>query len=444
MSKQRKHSLKTFVHRTLVTRLIVTGLIISFVLGVAVLISERNRLSESIISIALQRTELFNTQYIHLFETPGLTDHRTIQRELENFSSSRVKLDIGSVVFVRLYNSDLKTVAEVMDRNYAGIEKAKKLIDTSERRIPQHGADEWYKVVRIDGKPCLRIVVPLVNSAGAVVGFGEGIFAPSPETIKGIRRKAVMTMLIVIGIVLITTALLYPVIINLTNKLSAFSVKLLDSNLETLETLGSAIALRDSDTNAHNYRVTIISVRIAEAVGLPASTIRTLIKGAFLHDVGKIGIRDNILLKPASFTEEEFKIMKTHVSKGGEIVERSEWLHDALEVVGSHHEKLNGHGYLKEIGGKDIPVTARIFAIADVFDALTSKRPYKEPLSFNKTMNILEEGRGSHFDPELLDTFMQLAKPLYDRLSRRDEVPRDELKEIIQKYFTEGMDSLEY
>jgi HD-GYP domain-containing protein (c-di-GMP phosphodiesterase class II) len=444
MGTQQKHSLKTFVHRTLVIRIIVTALLIAFVLGLTVFLRERNRISERVISIALQRTKLFNAQYSHLFDTPGLPDHETIQREMENFRSGREKLDIGTGIFVRLYNSDLNIIAEDMDKNYAGIEAVKELIDTSERWIPRHGADEWHEIVRVEGYPYLRIIVPLVNTAGAVVGIGEGVFAPSPETIQGIRRKAVMTMLIVIAIVLVTTALLYPVILNLMNKLSTFSVKLLDSNLETLETLGSAIALRDSDTNAHNYRVTIISVRIAEAAGLSLGEIRTLIKGAFLHDVGKIGIRDKILLKPARLTSEEFTVMKTHVSHGQEIVNRSTWLNDALEVVGYHHEKVNGQGYLKGLDRKDIPVTARIFAIADVFDALTSKRPYKEPLSFDDTMNILKEGKGSHFDPDLLDTFEGIAKPLYDRLSGREEIPREELQEIIRKYFTEGMDSLEY
>jgi HD-GYP domain-containing protein (c-di-GMP phosphodiesterase class II) len=367
-----------------------------------------------------------------------------MEREIKNFRSGRTKLDIGAIVFVRLYNSDLQTVAEVMDKDYTGIETVKEFIDASERRILRRGEGEWHKVVRIDGKPFLRIIVPLVNSAGTVVGLGEGVFAPSAEIIQEVHRKAITTMLIAIGIVLLTSALLYPVILNLTNKLAAFSVRLLDANLDTLETLGSAIALRDSDTNAHNYRVTIISVRIAEAAGLPAGTIRTLIKGAFLHDVGKIGIRDNILLKPARLTEKEFEVMKTHVKQGQDIVKRSAWLSDALKVVGFHHEKVNGRGYLKGIGGEEIPVTARIFAIADVFDALTSKRPYKEPLSFEETMKIIEEDRSSHFDPELFDTFKKIARPLYDRLSGRDEIPRDELKEIIHEYFTEGMDSLEY
>ena len=444
MSKRRKHSLKTFVNRILVIRLVVAGLVISFVLGLAVFLSERDKVSEKVIAHALQRARLFNTRYGFLFDVPGLPDSERIQRKIEKFRSERKKLEFGSVVFVRLYNSDLNTVAEAMDKDYAEIEEIQKLIDSSERWLPHQGDDIWHEIIRIKWTPHIRVIVPLVSTSGTVVGTGEGVFALSKKTIQGMRRKAVVTMLTVIAIVLLTTALLYPVIINLTNKLSTFSAKLLDSNLETLETLGSAIALRDSDTNAHNYRVTIISVRIAEAVGFPAGTIRTLIKGAFLHDVGKIGIRDNILLKPARLTEEEFNIMKTHVRQGQDIVKRSAWLHDTLEVVGFHHEKLNGHGYLKELGGKEIPVTARIFAIADVFDALTSKRPYKEPLTFDDTMNILEEGRGSHFDPELLDAFKSIAKPLYDRLSGRDEVPRDELQELIRKYFTEGMDSLEY
>jgi HD-GYP domain-containing protein (c-di-GMP phosphodiesterase class II) len=444
MKTNNKHSLHAFVHRTLIIRLIIAALVVSLILGLAVSLLERDKMSERVIFQALQRTKLFNARFIHLFDIPGLSDHEAIQREIENFRSGREQYDMGSVVFVRLYNTDLTTVAEVIDRNYPGIEEIKESIESSERWIPGRGADERHEIVRIKGTPHLRMTAPLVNSSGAVVGLAEGVFAPSAKTVKEFRLKGVYTMLMVVSIVLLTTALLYPVILNLTNKLSRFSVRLLDSNMETLETLGSAIALRDSDTNAHNYRVTIISVRIGEAAGLDAATIRTLIKGAFLHDVGKIGIRDNILHNPASLSEDEFEVMKTHVSQGMEIVSRSKWLHDSLKVVGSHHEKVNGKGYPKGLKAEDIPITARIFAIADVFDALTSKRPYKEPFSFEDSMQILEEGRGSHFDPDLLGTFIHIAKPLYDRLSGRDEIPRDELISIIRKYFDEGMGSLKY
>lgn len=165
--------------------------------------------------------------------------------------------------------------------------------------------------------------------------------------------------------------------------------------------------------------------------------IQGLIKGAFLHDVGKIGVRDNILLKPGKLDHDEFEIMKTHVPHGMDIVKRSTWLKDATDVVGYHHEKFDGNGYYEGLNGTQIPIVARIFAIADVFDALTSKRPYKEPFSFQKTMEILEESSGTHFDPDLLDAFNKIAKGLYDNFSgREDDTLKDTLKEITRSYFS--------
>jgi len=149
--------------------------------------------------------------------------------------------------------------------------------------------------------------------------------------------------------------------------------------------------------------------------------MRSLIKGAFIHDVGKIAIRDSILLKPGRLDADEFAEMKTHVSHGGDIVRQTEWLADAAEVVKYHHEKFDGSGYLTGLGGEDIPVIARIFAIADVFDALTSARPYKQPLSLERSVEILLEGRGTHFDPKLLDAFLAIAASLYATYSGREE-----------------------
>ncbi len=207
--------------------------------------------------------------------------------------------------------------------------------------------------------------------------------------------------------------------------------------------LGNAIAKRDSDTDAHNYRVTIYAVRIAESVELDIDSIRTLIKGAFLHDVGKIGIRDDILLKPGKLTDDEFDIMKLHVNHGLDIVNRSDWLLDAGSVVGAHHEKFDGTGYFRGLSGSEIPVTARIFALADVFDALTSRRPYKEPFTFEESMHILLNGSGTHFDPDLLDAFQGIAHPLYEEFaSTDDQRPRLELEEILIHYFQKEVDSL--
>jgi HD-GYP domain-containing protein (c-di-GMP phosphodiesterase class II) len=243
-------------------------------------------------------------------------------------------------------------------------------------------------------------------------------------------------MLYVIGLVAATALVIYPIIGRLLDRLSRQTVKLLDSNLQILQVLGGAIAKRDSDTDAHNYRVSVYSVCLAEAIELPRDQIQSLIKGALLHDVGKLGIRDNILLKPGKLSEDEFTVMKTHVDHGMEITGRASWLKDAQAVVGGHHEKYDGAGYPDGLKGEAIPLTARIFAITDVFDALTSRRPYKEPLSFDETMQILDDGRGTHFDPSLLDVFSDIARDLYDTYSGTDDQkPKDRLELMTEKYF---------
>lgn len=197
--------------------------------------------------------------------------------------------------------------------------------------------------------------------------------------------------------------------------------QLLVANLNSLELLGSTIAKRDSDTGGHNYRVSLYAARLGEAVGLDRPTMRGLIKGAFLHDIGKIAIPDAILLKPGRLTPEEFEIMKTHVDHGVEIARRSAWLADAVDVVQYHHEKYDGSGYRAGLAAEDIPITGRIFAIADVFDALASKRPYKEPMPLDKALAIIADGRGSHFDPSLVDSFLAMAPELYAACALAEE-----------------------
>jgi HD-GYP domain-containing protein (c-di-GMP phosphodiesterase class II) len=212
-----------------------------------------------------------------------------------------------------------------------------------------------------------------------------------------------------------------------------------------MEVLGSAIAKRDSDTDAHNYRVTLYSLRLAEIVGLDGNQTRALIKGAFLHDVGKIGILDHILHKPDRLDADEFRAMQYHVNHGLDIVQRSRWLADAADVVGSHHEKYDGSGYPKHLSGEAIPMVARIFAIADVFDALTSRRPYKEPFSFEATMRILSDGRNQHFDPSLVEYFNTIARELYERYSGRDDDElRAEVRAFVKRHFIGGLDTLRY
>jgi HD-GYP domain-containing protein (c-di-GMP phosphodiesterase class II) len=235
------------------------------------------------------------------------------------------------------------------------------------------------------------------------------------------RYDAALSALFAAGIVLITTLVLYPAIIRLLSKLTGLSAGLAQANLEIMSVLGGAIAKRDIETSTHNCRVTIYAIRIAQDIGLKDDDMRSLIKGAFLHDVGKIGVRDSVLLKPGSLTPEEYEETKQHVRHGLDIVGRSTWLTDAALIVGGHHEKYDGSGYPEGRKGKEIPLVARIFAVADVFDALTSKRHYKENMGWAEALEIISHGRGSHFDPEVLDTFNDIASDLFETYGIMDD-----------------------
>ena len=135
--------------------------------------------------------------------------------------------------------------------------------------------------------------------------------------------------------------------------------------------------------------------------------------------------------------------MKIHVHHGAEIVERITWLKSGADVVRFHHEKWNGDGYLEGLIAGEIPRAARIFAIADAFDALSSRRPYKEPMSLEETLDALRRGRGSHFDPELLDVFETIAPALFDRVARREPAALDtDLQQVVGRYFAVGLEGL--
>ncbi len=215
---------------------------------------------------------------------------------------------------------------------------------------------------------------------------------------------------------------------------------LLESNLHMIRALGGAIAERDTGTNEHNYRVTIYAVRLAETMLRPPETVRSLIKGAFIHDIGKIGIPDAILTKSTGLTKKEREIMNSHVLRGAHIVGPATWLKDAIDVVRYHHEHYDGNGYLAGLVGDEIPLTARIFAVGDVFDALTSKRPYKVPYAFAEALGVISEQSGKHFDPSIVRAFVDIAEDVYLEVNQADcDQKETTIRRFMRDYF--GFDS---
>jgi len=193
-----------------------------------------------------------------------------------------------------------------------------------------------------------------------------------------------------------------------TLELKTVFQELQGSYLDTIHRLVLAAEYKDEDTGTHIARMSRFSALLAEKLGLPDKDVQNIRYAAPMHDVGKIGIPDSILMKPGKLTDEEFEIIKTHTTIGAKILanSKSEILQLAEKIAISHHEKWNGKGYPKGLSGDDIPLAGRIVALSDVFDALTSKRPYKDPFPIAKALDIIEKEHGQHFDPDVTDAFL--------------------------------------
>lgn len=181
-----------------------------------------------------------------------------------------------------------------------------------------------------------------------------------------------------------------------------------DAYLDTIHRLVLAAEFKDEDTGDHLQRMSRYCAMVAAKAGLDAKEVETILIASPMHDVGKIGIPDRILLKPGKLTDDEFAVMKRHTVIGGRILAgaKAEILRVAERIVMSHHEKWDGSGYPGGLKGKNIPLEGRITAIADTFDALSSKRPYKDPYPPDVALDIMEKGKGQHFDPDLTDIFL--------------------------------------
>ena len=177
---------------------------------------------------------------------------------------------------------------------------------------------------------------------------------------------------------------------------------------QTLKALMSALDARDRETEGHSMRVSQLACLLGEKIGLNSDQLKALERGALLHDIGKIGISDTILHKPGKLTDDEWKIMRMHPEIGARIVERIPFLQESMSVVRYHHERWDGSGYPLGLKGMDIPIQARIFAVVDVFDALTSKRSYRTKSVPDEAIQYLRDGSGILFDGEIVETLSQL------------------------------------
>jgi putative nucleotidyltransferase with HDIG domain len=189
----------------------------------------------------------------------------------------------------------------------------------------------------------------------------------------------------------------------------------------TLEAMGDALDLRDEETEGHSRRVTAYTIALAQAMGLDSDELRVIARGAFLHDIGKIATPDSILLKPGKLSDEEMTIMKKHCERGYEMVRKIPFLRDAAEIVRAHQEQFDGNGYPQGLRGEEIPLGARIFAIADSLDAMTSDRPYRKGTTFAVATEEIVRCAGTQFDPQIVKVFLAMPNETWSTLRAETE-----------------------
>src|SRR5574344_147144 len=206
-----------------------------------------------------------------------------------------------------------------------------------------------------------------------------------------------------------------------------------------VDTLATSIDARDKITAGHSFRVKLFASNIAQALNYSSSALSELEQAAILHDIGKIGIRDSVLQKEGKLTDEEYLHIQDHVKITYEILNKiyyTNGFNQIAEIAASHHEKYDGTGYFRKLKGEDIPFGGRILAVADVFDAITSKRHYRDKMPIKQAIEILLNGKNSHFDPKLIDKFMSLStdKIMDVFLTEGNTVLDDEARRILSKY----------
>jgi response regulator RpfG family c-di-GMP phosphodiesterase len=188
---------------------------------------------------------------------------------------------------------------------------------------------------------------------------------------------------------------------------------------DTLEALGAAIDLRDSPTAGHSRRVFLYSMELAKSIGGLEPEIRSIAMGAWLHDIGKLAIPDSVLLKPGPLTDSEWEIMRRHARIGYELVKSIAFLAGAAEIVLTHHERFDGSGYPQKMKGGEIPFGARIFAVADTLDAMTSDRPYRSALPLQAARDVIERGSGTLFDPLVAAAFLRVPSETWEAIAKQ-------------------------
>ena len=361
-----------------------------------------------------------------------------MDEEASQASTNLVKFGIFDLV--QIYDANFKILGSYTDELNDSVNlysKAKQAQEIGLRTTKQN----FYNLP--SGERVVVTLAPLYLNAdqnNRIIGYLETVRVVPQWRETQILDEALEDAVMVVLAVLICGGILYPAITGLNKEKVLKADKLYKSNIQLMKSLGEAVAKRDAQTGIHNYRVTLIAIKLAEAVNITPEQMEPIIIGSLLHDIGKISIPDAILLKPGKLSPEEMEIIKTHVTQGESMIKGRTLLHDGYPIISAHHEKWDGTGYPRGLENTKIPLSARIFAVADVFDSLCSQRPYKEMMSYEEAIEIITSGSGTHFDPQIVKAFLGIAKLVHTEISSlNEEQIQAKLDPIIDSYLREQL-----
>ncbi len=418
-------ALKKEIHILLVRRITAVSFLAILLIIAAVCYLEIRKIENTLLSNAEKEARLFLPLFI---EQARNKSGQTAEPAAEFFEA------IGQTAFldVRLLTPD-KTVFFESSQSGSPAPAAAPAAGADGLAYANEPGGTW---MFADRELVLDAVIPLhAGPEEKLIGYVEGRYRSAQADTRAIAVRILLSCLIGVGGVLLAAALMYPGLVLLHNRLINNSADLNRANNFLLKKLGSALAKSDVGTPNHNYRVIIYSVRLAEKLKLNRAQIRSLIKGVFLHDIGMLDVDREMLMKPAPLGKKERKRMQEHVKRGVALIKPYRWLRDTRDLIRCHHEKYDGSGYPAGLSHDKITLEARIFAIVDAFDALTSDRPYRPARKLDSVIETLELESGAHFDPVLLAPFIEMAPQILDIVGKLDgEALEREVNGVLKKY----------
>ena len=419
-------ALKKEIHALLIKRLTAVSLLAVLLVVGATCYLEYRRLEHVLLRSAAKEAHLFIPLFLE--QHNNHLNGETVAATTEFYDS----IAHTSFIDVRLSTPDGKVFFE---KSRAGAESIRKrFADRSVHLVPSSDpVGDW---MFADKRIYLSTVQPLRGlQDDDVIGHLQAIYKSSLEDTRAIGWRFLLSCLIGVGAVLLCALLMYPGLIFFHNRLIKSSSELNVANNFLLKQLGTALAKSDVGVAEHSSRVLIYGIRLAERHKLSRTQIRRLVQGIFLHDLGMLELNVSLVQKQGPLDKKELSLMKDHVKNGVAQLKRYRWLRDGLEVVRSHHEKYDGSGYPAGLSHDKIPLEARIFAIVDAFDALTSQRPYRQAQDLERALTALEQDSGSHFDPVLLAPFIEMAPQLYGIVSKLEgKALEKEVRGVLKKY----------